>query len=29
VEIVLRPPAERTGSILDILGFALAEAEGE
>jgi uncharacterized OB-fold protein len=27
VEVVLRPPAERTGSILDILGFALADAE--
>jgi uncharacterized OB-fold protein len=29
VEVVLRPPAERTGSILDILGFALVGAEGE
>jgi uncharacterized protein len=28
VEVVLRPPAERTGSILDILGFAPADAEG-
>ena len=27
VEVVLRPHAERTGSILDILGFALADAE--
>jgi uncharacterized OB-fold protein len=27
--VVLRPAAERTGSILDILGFALAEAKSE
>jgi hypothetical protein len=27
VEVVLRPAAERTGSILDILGFAPADAE--
>ena len=27
VEVVLRPPAERPGSILDILGFALADEE--
>ena len=29
VEVVLRPPGERTGSILDIEGFALAETESE
>jgi uncharacterized protein len=29
MEIVLRPAAERTGSILDIEGFALAQAERE
>ncbi len=28
VEVVLRPTADRTGSILDILGFAPADAEG-
>ena len=27
VEVVLRPPGERTGSILDILGFSLAGAK--
>ncbi len=29
VEVVLRPPGERTGSILDIEGFALAQTDSE
>ena len=29
VEVVLRPSSERTGSILDILGFARARAESD
>ncbi len=29
VEVIFRPQAERTGSMLDILGFALAEVERE